>query len=135
MSLVVDASVVVAALVDSSPVGAWAESVLLEGDLYAPALMPIETANLLRRLEAAGRIDKTTAGLAFGDLRQLIWQEVPFEPCADRIWALRPNVTAYDAWYVAAAELVGVSLATLAGRLIQAPGPRCGFVTFEARVE
>ena len=133
MTLVVDASVVVAALVDSSPVGAWAESVLLEGDLYAPSLLPAETANVLRRLESAGRIDRTKSGLAFAALQRLPWHEVPFGPCAERIWELRHNLTAYDAWYVAAAELLDAPLATADTRLSQAPGTRCRFLTLQPR--
>ena len=133
MTLVVDASVVVAALVDSSPVGAWAESVLLEGDLYAPSLLPAETANVLRRLESAGRIDRTKSGLAFAALHRLAWHEVPFGPCAERIWELRHNLTAYDAWYVAAAELLDAPLATADTRLSQAPGTRCRFLTLQPR--
>ena len=130
MTLVVDASVVVAALVDSSLLGSWAESVLLEGDLYAPSLLPSETANVLRWLESAGRLDRTKAGLAFSRLQRLAWHEVPFGPCADRIWDLHHNITAYDAWYVAVAELLDAPLATADTRLSQAPGTRCRFLTW-----
>lgn len=49
MTLVVDASVVVAALVDSGSDGLWAESELLSGALAAPHLLPAEVANILRR--------------------------------------------------------------------------------------
>ena len=47
MTLVVDASVVVAALVDGGDVGRWAEHVLTSDDLAAPHHMPVEVANIL----------------------------------------------------------------------------------------
>lgn len=37
----------------------------------------------------------------------------PYDPFAERIWALRDNVTVYDAWYIAVAESLGAPLATL----------------------
>ena len=40
MSLVPDASVVVAALIDRTPTGAWAESIIGGGSLIAPELPP-----------------------------------------------------------------------------------------------
>ncbi len=49
----------------------------------------------------------------------------PFAPFADRIWALRENLTSYDAWYVALAEALECPLATLDRRLSRAAGLRC----------
>lgn len=51
----------------------------------------------------------------------------PSEPFAPRIWQLRYNLTAYDAWYVAIAESLELSLATLDLRLARASGPICDF--------
>lgn len=56
------------------------------------------------------------------------WQLYPYEPFGARVWELRYNVTAYDAWYVAVAEVLGVPVATLDRRLMGAAGPRCAFV-------
>jgi predicted nucleic acid-binding protein len=39
------------------------------------------------------------------------------------------NLTAYDAWYVALAESLGATLATVDLRLTHATGPRCAFAT------
>lgn len=44
---------------------------------------------------------------------------------AERIWDLRDNVTAYDACYVAIAEVLDVPLVTADARLAATPGPRC----------
>ena len=54
MTVVVDSSVVVAALLDQGPVGSWAEALLLSGPLAGPHLLPAEVANILRRAVAAG---------------------------------------------------------------------------------
>lgn len=128
MTLVVDASVVVAALVDAGPVGTWAERLTVSDDLAAPDLMPAEVANILRRAAIAGRISQDTASLAHADLLALPVQTFPYEPFAERVWELRSNLSAYDAWYVAVSEILEADLATLDERLRRAPGPRCEFV-------
>lgn len=127
MTLVVDASVVVAALVDSGPDGQWAERLLESDHLAAPHLMPAEVANILRRVSQAGHISTDTASLAYADLVSLAIEFYPYEPFAPRIWELRDNVTAYDGWYIAIAESLDTRLATLDRRLVGAAGPRCGF--------
>jgi predicted nucleic acid-binding protein len=56
-----------------------------------------------------------------------------FAPFSDRIWELRRIVTAYDAWHVAVAELVGAPLATLDRRLTRAQGATNEFTLPPAR--
>jgi predicted nucleic acid-binding protein len=129
MSVVVDASLVVAALIDIGPEGLWAESMLLSDQLAAPHLMPIEAANILRRAALAGDISDETASLAHLDLLALVVELFPYEVLAVRAWELRANVTAYDACYVALAEALGAPLATLDRRLADSTGPRCAFRT------
>jgi len=129
MTLVVDSGLVVAALVDSGPVGTWADELLATDDLAAPHLMPVEVANVLRRAVAAGEITADTAVLAHADLLSLPVELFTYEPFAARVWALRENITAYDGWYVALAESLGAHLATLDLRLTKAAGPRCSFAT------
>jgi predicted nucleic acid-binding protein len=129
MTLVVDSSLVVAALVDGGQVGTWADHLLATDDLAAPHLMPAEAANVLRRAAMAGEISADTAALAHADLLSLPVELFTYEPFAWRVWELRENVTAYDSWYVALAELLGAKLATLDLRLAKATGPRCDFAT------
>jgi predicted nucleic acid-binding protein len=129
VSLVVDASVVVAALVDAGPDGAWAETQLASGQLLAPHLMPAEVANILRRAGLAGDISADVASMAHADLLDLPVELVAYEPVAPRVWELRGTLTAYDAWYVALAESLDLPLATLDRRLSHASGPRCAFAT------
>lgn len=131
MTLVVDASMVVAALVDSGTDGRWAEALLASGPLAAPHLLVVEAANILRRSAASGAISAEQASMAHADLLDLRVEFFPYAPFAARIWELRENVTCYDAWYVAVAETFNAPLATLDVRLANAPGPRCRFVVSE----
>jgi predicted nucleic acid-binding protein len=129
VTLVIDASLVVSALVDSGATGTWAESLLAAEPLSAPHLMPVEAASILRRAAAAGDISADAAALAYADLLDLRVELFPYAPFAARTWELRDNVTCYDAWYVALAESLGSKVATLDLRLARAAGPRCGFET------
>jgi predicted nucleic acid-binding protein len=129
MTLVVDSGLVVAALVDGGPEGTWADHLLATDDLAAPHLMPVEAANVLRRATMTGEISAETAVLAHADLLSLRVELFAYEPFATRVWELRDNVTAYDGWYVALAESLNATLATLDLRLTKAEGPRCAFAT------
>ena len=128
MTVVLDASVVVGALVDGGEVGAWAVDVLRDPALTAPHQLPVEVANILRRAAASGSVSSDVASLAHADLLDLRVELVAYAPLADRVWELRENVTAYDAWYVALAERLDAPLATLDQRLVRATGPRCDFL-------
>jgi predicted nucleic acid-binding protein len=98
---------------------------LVFDSLAAPHLMPVEVANILRRAAQTGELSEEIATLAHADLSALPVELFPYEPLAERVWSLRANVTAYDAWYVALAEALDAPLATLDRRLTRATGPRC----------
>lgn len=127
MTIVIDASALVAALVDSGREGDWAEEIAASGPVLAPELILVETANTLRRLESSGAISRLEANSAFRDLMRLELDLLPFAPFAERVWELRGNLTSYDAWYVAVAEAFEYPLATLDRRLTRAAGPACEF--------
>lgn len=129
MSAVVDASVLVRALLDSGPGSEWAESVVASGSLHAPDLALAEATNILRRLDLAKEITTAEANAAHEDLMQLNIELFSFEPFAERIWELRHNLTSYDAWYVALAEALGLPLATLDERLAKSKASNCEFLT------
>ena len=124
-----DSSVLVAALVDAGREGAWAEEIIASGSLHAPELARAEASNVLRRLELAKHIATSEANAAHEDLMRLALEQFPFDPFADRVWQLRHTVTSYDAWYVAVAEALNLSLATLDKRLAKTSGPTCTFLT------
>ena len=129
MSIVIDSSVLVAALVDSGPHGDWAEEVLGIGLLLGPELVRAEATNIFRRLERGKLIATPEANSAQEDLMQLDIELFPFEPFASRIWELRHNVTSYDAWYVAIAEALNLPLATLDEPLSKSTEVTCKFLT------
>lgn len=91
--------------------------------------MPAEVTNILRRSVLSGDVSSDIASMAYADFLELRVTFYPYAPVAERIWELRENVTAYDAWYVALAEALGASLATLDAKLSRASGPRCSFET------
>lgn len=129
MTTVVDGSVLVAALVDSGREGQWAESVVTGSFLASPELALVEASNILRRLEQIGWVSRLDAENAYGDLLRLDLELFPFAPFAERIWALRDNLTSYDAWHVALAEALACPLVTLDRKLSRATGPTCEIIT------
>lgn len=129
MTVVVDASVVVASLVDAGPDGQWAEEVLLSDHLVAPHLMPAEVANVLRRALRVGQITRHSAVVAHAELAALPVDLFSYAPVASRAWELRENATIYDAWYIALAEVLDADLSTLDARLARTPGVGCAFLT------
>ena len=90
--------------------------------LHAPHLLDVEVAQVLRRLERAGAVGERRAGEALDDLRALRLVRHEHLPLLTRAWALRHNLSAYDALYVALAEGLGAPLLTLDRRLADAPG-------------
>lgn len=129
MTVVVDSSVVVVALLGDGPLATWAEGELDRQPMIAPHLMPAEVTNVIRRLTLHGRITDRFAATAMGHLEAMSVELVPFDPFAARVWELRATVTSYDAWYVALAESLETDLVTLDTRVARASGPTCGFRT------
>jgi predicted nucleic acid-binding protein len=129
MTLVVDASAVVAALVDEGPDGEWARAAMDRDVLAAPGHLYVEVSSVLRRAVLRGRVGQDVAALAHDDLVHLRVTTFPFEPLAPRVWALHPTVTSYDAAYVALAEELSEPLLTLDRRLARSDGPTCRFLT------
>jgi predicted nucleic acid-binding protein len=127
--LVVDASLVTGALVGTGHTGAWALDLLEADHVLAPSLLPVEVANVLRRLALSGAISDDNATLAHAQLLALPIDYHGYEDLGSRVWALRGNVRPYDAWYVALAERFDAPLGTMDFRLSQATGPVCTFLT------
>jgi len=82
-----------------------------------------------------GDISADVAALAHRELLSLRTELFPYAPFGGRVWELRENVTAYDAWYVALAELLDAPLATLDAKLSRAPGALCRFLTPPAETD
>ncbi len=123
--IVVDASVLVAASMLADDAADWARQVIVGDDLAAPHLAPVEAQQAIRRLLQRDAIGVRIANQARLDVLAVNLDLHPFAPFADRVWSLRENLTAYDAWYVAVAEALDCPLATLDRRLADAPGLSC----------
>jgi len=90
--------------------------------LHVPHLADIEVAQALRRYAKDGELDAGDAMVALEDLQSLDLQRHAHEPLLERVWELRQNLSAYDAVYVALAEVLDAVLLTCDGRLARAPG-------------
>lgn len=117
----VDASAALSALLNAGP----ARSALASEQLHAPHLIDSEVANGLRRMVNAQQVDTDSGWAALDAFRRLGMTRYPIFSILDRVWELRDNLSAYDASYVALAELLGCGLLTADARLSRAPGIRC----------
>jgi predicted nucleic acid-binding protein len=127
--VVPDASAVVAVLLDGGDAGGWATERLAGSHLAAPCLLAYECANIIRRHELAEIVGPDQAAQAHADLLDLALESWPYELLGERVWELRSKLTAYDASYVALAELTKSTLVTLDRAIAGAPGLRCGVET------
>ena len=93
--------------------------------LAGPDLLRVEVLSVLRRQLAIGRLTADQAEHAVLDLLDSPLVTYPSGALLRRAWALRDNVTAYDACYVALAEALDCPLCTADGRLARAPGLTC----------
>ncbi len=124
--IVVDASVLADALVDDGPVGDAARAELTKDPHWAaPGHLLVEVMSVIRGKALGGKLGLSRAQEAVETLPSLVIDEVNAAMLLDRMWQLRGNVTAYDAAYVAAAEMLACPLATGDARLAKANGVRC----------
>jgi predicted nucleic acid-binding protein len=123
--IVIDASVMLEVLL-ATPGGRRLEARLLSAteSLHAPCLLDVEVAQVLRRYAAAGDLDPARGLEALLDLSDFPLRRYSHEMFLPRIWELRQNVTAYDAAYLALAEVLKAPLLTRDRRLAGAPGHR-----------
>jgi len=121
--IVLDASAVIEMLLQTEAGAPMAERVLLsDSSLHAPHLLDVEVAQVLRRFVGRGELKEERASQALAALRDLPVERYPHEFLLPRIWALRHSLTAYDAAYVALAEILGATLLTRDALLQRAAG-------------
>jgi predicted nucleic acid-binding protein len=121
--IVVDASAVIELLL-RSPAGRRVEARLFDrpAPLHAPHLLDVEVAQVLRRWVARGDLTGWRGEASLRLLDAFPLRRHPHRPLLHRMWALRANLTAYDAAYVALAEALGATLVTRDARLGSVPG-------------
>jgi len=121
--IVVDASAVVEALLRREDAVALEERIFAPGEtLHPPFLMEVEVAQVVRRYVARREITTEQGETIMQNLIDFPVQLYPHRELLQRIWDLRHNLTAYDAAYVALAELLDAPLLTRDRRLAAAPG-------------
>lgn len=90
--------------------------------LHASHVIDLEVAQTLRKLVRARAIDAVRGEEALTDFAALNIQRHEHLPLLSRIWELRDNLTAYDAAYVALAEVLNAPLLTCDAKLARSPG-------------
>lgn len=121
--IVLDASAVVELLL-ATPTGRRVAERLRSPtlSLHAPELIDVEVAQVVRRYVLAGTLAEERGRLALQHLAELDLARYSHRDLLPRIWALRSNLTAYDAAYVSLAEVLDATLVTTDRRLAAAPG-------------
>ena len=118
---IIDAGAVVALLVGSLDPDRFGDE-----ELGAPHLVDSEVTNALRRLAARGVLTDDQAALALDGFTRVTLTRYPADWLRPRMWSMRHNLSAYDATYVALAEMTdATALLTTDTRIARAPGVRC----------
>lgn len=118
---IVDAGVVVELLAGHLDAGRLGDE-----ELAAPHLIDSEVTHVLRGLVRRGVLSEEQGEVALEGFIQMTLARFPADWLRPRMWALRHNLSAYDATYVALAEMTGASaLLTTDERLVNAAGPEC----------
>lgn len=119
--IVVDASALLHALI-GTPLGPVARKRLFASgeSLHAPHLIDLEVAQVVRRYVRAGDIDDFAGERILGDLVALPLVRHSHGPLMARVWDFRDVLSAYDAAYVALAQVLDALLVTRDRRLASA---------------
>jgi predicted nucleic acid-binding protein len=90
--------------------------------IHVPHLLDVEVAQALRRYALSGELDAERGMLALAYLSQLPLRRHRHYDLIPRVWELRSSITAYDAVYIALAEVLRAPLVTRDSRLARAHG-------------
>ncbi len=116
--IVVDASFVVDVLAaDRTRFGLRDRLFAAPWPVFAPHLLDVEVAQVIRRLALQGAIDAERGFEALEDLAALPVTRCAHAPLVLRGFEMRDRVTAYDSMYVALAEALEATLWTCDSRL------------------
>ena len=126
--IVIDASVLADALCGAGPTADAARKAIRDRRWAAPEHLRIETFSVIRGRTLGGRLSASEGERAVRRLGEVAVRTLSCSLMLDRMWQLRHNLSAYDAAYVAVAELLAVPLITGDRRLAAAPGLRCRVV-------
>lgn len=122
--IVVDASAVVELLLGTPKAAAVAARIARDPSLHAPGVLDLEVTQAIRRYCLTSQMRDERGGRAIADLGAFPLRRYPHTPLLGRIWQLRRNLTAYDAAYIALAEVLDAPLVTRDARVARARGHR-----------
>jgi predicted nucleic acid-binding protein len=132
MTYVVDASIIIRLLASRREDETLRHR--LTRTLHAPALIDAEVSNVVRRLTITPRkeaaITAERGRIMLDRYAGLRIVRYPMQPLQRRAFELRNNWTAYDAMYVALAEVLDVPLLTDDGKYAGAPGHHADIVEY-----
>lgn len=128
--IVVDASALVDVFLELPLNQALRDRLERADELHAPHLIDLEMLSVLQRLVAAGHLSGEAASMARGQFDDLGIERYSHVGLRDRIWALRGNLTGYDAAYVALSEWLGLPLVTSDARLARSSGHAAAIESF-----
>jgi len=120
--IVADSPALLDALLVRPPDSGLLARLATEGGVHVPHLVDLEVAQVLGRLVRTGRLGFDRATDALQDYADLTLVRYPHAPFLGRIWELRPNLTAYDAAFVALSEALDAPGVTTDARLAGVPG-------------
>jgi predicted nucleic acid-binding protein len=100
--------------------------------LYAPYVLDGEVASALLGLVRGRKISEREADVALSNYRAFPLDRQDVLPLWPRLKELHANLSAYDAQYVALAEVLGVPLITADLRIKRSGVPRCEIRAFDA---
>jgi predicted nucleic acid-binding protein len=128
--IVLDSGAAIEALVARPANAPLLERLAGDADLHAPHLIDVEVLHVLRRLVSGGVLSSDRAEDALDDWFALQVTRYPHVQLADRMWALRHDLTAYDAAFVALAEILEAPLVTTDRRISNARDVRATVEVF-----
>jgi predicted nucleic acid-binding protein len=117
---VIDASAATEYLL-RTPLGLKLADVIADAALAAPELLDVEVLSVIRRAVLRRQLTDQRALLAIEDLMDWSIDRISHKALVWAAWQHRNNVSAYDAFYVAAARLASAPLITTDGPLARAP--------------
>lgn len=120
--IVIDASALAEFLLDPPRLTGLVAHLRSGQSFAAPHFVDLEVTHVLRRLVLRRQLAAARAEEALDDLMALPLDRYAHQPLLKRVWALRDNLTSYDAAYVALAESLAAELVTADRRIAAASG-------------
>ena len=130
--LVIDASAVVEVVMGTPNGFVIEETAFGSGEpIAAPHLIDVEVLHVVRRCHRQRLLTTERSEQALEDLANLPITRFGHLPLHSAIWRLRDHLTAYDAAYVALAEMLDAPIVTCDGKLARSTGHNVKFRLFD----